>query len=66
LPSYPYKTELVCPDKLVDVSDVALVAGAFGGLPGNSRWNANCDLNHDFIIDVSDLGPVSSAFGFHS
>jgi ABC-type transport system substrate-binding protein len=64
--SYPYKFELVSPDKLVDVSDVALIAGAFGGIPGNARWNAVCDLNHDYLVDVSDLGPVAAAFGFHS
>jgi ABC-type transport system substrate-binding protein len=64
-PTYPFKYELVSPDILVDVSDVALIAGAFGGISGNARWNAVCDLNHDYLVDVGDLGPAAAAFGFH-
>lgn len=53
------------PDTKVDIQDVARASGAFGGLPGNAKWNAVVDQNADHKIDIVDLAMISSKFGWH-
>jgi parallel beta-helix repeat protein len=52
-------------DGLVDVSDVALVVGAFGTYYGRPRWDPNCDVNIDGIVDVTDIAMTCANYGWH-
>jgi hypothetical protein len=52
-------------DFIVDISDVAYVAGAFGSYPGRPHWDSNCDINNDGKVDVTDLAMTVAAFGWH-
>jgi len=54
------------PDIKVDIQDVARASGAFGGLPGQPKWNAVVDQNNDYKIDIQDLARISAKFGWHS
>ncbi len=42
-------------DGVVDIGDVAAVAGSFGKQSGDPGFNPNADLNSDGRIDVFDL-----------
>jgi parallel beta-helix repeat protein len=50
-------------DCVVDMRDIALVAGGFGAHPGHPRWNLISDLNQDQIIDLRDIALVARHFG---
>jgi parallel beta-helix repeat protein len=59
-------------DGVVDGSDIALAAKAFGsygpgylypGSPPSSRWNPDCDLNGDGVVDGQDMVLVARNFG---
>jgi hypothetical protein len=50
-------------DGIVDMKDIALVAGAFGTIPGSARWNTICDINDGRQVDMKDIGTVAKAFG---
>jgi nitrous oxidase accessory protein len=50
-------------DGKVDVKDIAIVARAFGSVPGDPRWNALADLNEDQRIDIRDIVQVAIHFG---
>jgi tungstate transport system substrate-binding protein len=54
-------------DFKVDIVDVAMVAGAFGGrrVPGSLRWNPYCDINNDGRVDIVDVAHVCAKFGWH-
>lgn len=50
-------------DGLIDITDLALVATAFGSQPSDPRWCQDADLNADDIIDIFDLVAVTINFG---
>jgi hypothetical protein len=50
-------------DGKVDITDVAIVSGAFGSYPGHPRWNPACDLNRDGRVDITDVATVSANYG---
>jgi hypothetical protein len=50
-------------DGSVDIVDVALVAIAFGSVPGSPTWNPAADLNYDGRIDIVDVAIVAFWFG---
>jgi PKD repeat protein len=59
-------------DGVVDGSDIALAAAAFGsygpgylypGSPPSTRWNLDCDINGDGVVDGQDLVLVARNFG---
>jgi ABC-type branched-subunit amino acid transport system substrate-binding protein len=50
-------------DGKVDVKDVARAAKGFGALPGDARWDIECDINLDGKIDVKDIAAVAKKFG---
>jgi tungstate transport system substrate-binding protein len=54
-------------DFRVDITDVAMVGGAFGSMrvPGSLKWNPYCDINNDGIVDVEDIARVCAKFGWH-
>lgn len=50
-------------DGIVDMSDIALVARAFGSFPGDPKWNPDLDINQDGFIDLTDIAIVARNFG---
>jgi len=50
-------------DLKVDITDLYLVAKAFGSRPGDERWNEAVDLNNDEVISIVDLYMVSKEYG---
>lgn len=53
---------LFIPDGKVDIRDLALVAGFFGGIYP-SRFMADCDVNEDYKIDMKDIATVAIHYG---
>ncbi|MEM2768264.1 MAG: ABC transporter substrate-binding protein [Candidatus Bathyarchaeia archaeon] len=50
-------------DGKIDMKDVARVSKAFGSLPGDPRWDLECDVTYDGKIDMKDVATVSKNFG---
>jgi len=50
-------------DCIVDISDLVIVAGAFGSTPGLNRWNPVADIDHDGTVDLGDLVAVIAQLG---
>jgi parallel beta-helix repeat protein len=50
-------------DGKVDGKDIAIVALAFGSVPGDPSWNALADVNGDSRIDGKDIVIVGIHFG---
>ena len=53
-------------DDKVDITDVGLVAKAFGSNSARPRWNSTCDLNGDGRVDIQDVARVARNFGRRS
>jgi parallel beta-helix repeat protein len=41
-------------DRIVDIFDAVLLAGAAGSTPSSSKWNPNADINNDLLVDLFD------------
>lgn len=50
-------------DGRVDIQDLYYVAHSFGSSLGDERWRAECDLNHDQVINIIDVNIVAKAYG---
>jgi hypothetical protein len=50
-------------DRIVDIRDVALVARAYGTMPGSPRWTPLADLDNNHIVDIRDIAYVSKNYG---
>ncbi len=50
-------------DGKVDMKDIAIVAKAYGSLPGDSNWNSNADINGDNKVDIKDIAMIAKKFG---
>jgi hypothetical protein len=50
-------------DYKVNIVDIVIVARALGSRPGDPRWNPDCDLNNDELINFDDLEKVAEHFG---
>ena len=50
-------------DGIVSISDVVIVALAFGSQPSDPNWNPIADLNSDGKVNIIDLVIVGSNFG---
>ena len=50
-------------DGIVDISDIVMVALAFGSKRGDPNWNPCVDLNVDGTIDIVDIVIVTIHFG---
>ncbi|UCC95255.1 MAG: right-handed parallel beta-helix repeat-containing protein [Candidatus Omnitrophota bacterium] len=50
-------------DGKVDITDLVIVAQAFGSQPGDSNWDSRADLNNDNVVDIDDLVVVAQNFG---
>lgn len=49
-------------DNLVDVSDLSILAAAFGKHSNEAGYDARADLNQDGVVDASDVAALSSDF----
>ena len=50
-------------DRKVDITDIAIVALAFGSYPGHERWNEPADVNKDEMVCMKDIVLVALNFG---
>jgi hypothetical protein len=50
-------------DRKIDITDIAMVAKAFGSYPGSDRWNPDADVNKDGKVDIFDVAFVAKKFG---
>jgi len=46
-----------------DITDIFLVAKAYGETPDRPRWDPNMDLNEDGKVDITDIFIVAKNFG---
>lgn len=47
----------------IDMEDINRIAAAYGSRPGSSKWDPECDLNGDGIIDIFDVATAARHFG---
>ncbi len=47
----------------VDNEDLTIMSNAYGSTPGSPNWNPDADLNHDGLVDMSDIVIVAWNFG---
>jgi hypothetical protein len=52
-------------DGKVNISDLAIIAKAYGSRPGGVNWNAAADLNLDGKIDIRDMRLAARNYGQH-
>ena len=50
-------------DGIVDITDIYLIALAFGAMPPDPRYDPNLDIIYDQIIDISDIYTAAIHFG---
>ena len=50
-------------DARVSITDIAVVAKAFGSKPGGPNWNSNADLDGNEIVNIIDVAFVAKKFG---
>jgi hypothetical protein len=50
-------------DGIVNITDVVIVALAFGSKPGDPNWNSYADLNQDGFVNIVDIVTVAMYFG---
>ena len=50
-------------DFTVNISDLAIVAHAFGSNPSSANWNPNADIENDGMVSMPDVAIVARHFG---
>jgi hypothetical protein len=50
-------------DGKVDIMDIAIVAKAYGSIPGDPNWNPVADINGDGKVDIMDIAIVAKHYG---
>ena len=50
-------------DGIVDITDIYLIALAFGAMPPDPNYRPNLDIIYDEIIDISDIYTAAIHFG---
>jgi hypothetical protein len=53
------------PDGKVDMRDIALVCAHFMRTPSHPAWDANMDINDDFVVNMRDISIACANFGRH-
>jgi len=51
-------------DGRVNITDIFIVAKAFGSLPGDPNWNPNADLDGNKVVNIKDIYLVAKKFGY--
>jgi len=49
----------------VGLSDLVILARAYGSKPGDSNWNANADIDGNRVVGLSDLVILAQHYGQH-
>ena len=52
-------------DFKVTLTDLVLLANAYGSKPGDAKWNPNADINGNGLVDLTDLGILALHYGQH-
>jgi hypothetical protein len=52
-------------DRKVSLSDLVLLALAYGSKPGDSNWNLNADIDSNGAVDLPDLTILAQHYGQH-
>jgi hypothetical protein len=52
-------------DFTVDLSDLVILAKAYGFSPGDFKWNINADVDGDGVVGRSDLAILAQHYGEH-
>jgi outer membrane protein assembly factor BamB len=52
-------------DFKVSLSDLSILAKAYGTTPASPKWNANADVNNDGKVSLSDLSLLAKHYGQH-
>jgi hypothetical protein len=52
-------------DFTVGLSDLVILARAYGSKPGDSNWNANADIDSKSAVGLSDLVVLAQHYGQH-
>lgn len=52
-------------DYKVTLSDLVILANAYGFKPGDIKWNPNADINSNGKVDLSDLVILATHYGEH-
>jgi len=47
--------DVIGPEFLCDIQDTSLLIDKFLAEPGDPRWDVNCDVNDDGVIDIADI-----------
>lgn len=50
-------------DFKVNLSDLVLLANAYGSIPGETKWNPNADISDNGIVGLSDLVLLATHYG---
>ena len=50
-------------DGRVDADDLSSLSAALGSAPGQPKWNEECDLDGNSLVDVTDLYTLSLNYG---
>jgi parallel beta-helix repeat protein len=53
-------------DGKVSLSDLVLLANAYGSHPGDTKWNLNADIDGNSIVGLSDLVVLAQHYGQHN
>jgi hypothetical protein len=52
-------------DFQVSLTDLVLLANAYGCKPGDTKWNPNADINCNGVVDLADLVTMAMHYGQH-
>ncbi|MCW4052327.1 MAG: hypothetical protein NWE78_03835, partial [Candidatus Bathyarchaeota archaeon] len=51
-------------DRIVDIFDLVLAAGAYDSTPSDPEWNPHCDIAEAYgIIDIFDIVTIAMSYG---
>jgi hypothetical protein len=50
-------------DGIVNMRDIAIVAGLFGTRKGDNNWNSIADLDGNGIVNMRDVSRVAKSYG---
>jgi hypothetical protein len=53
-------------DFTVGLSDLVILAQAYGSRPGDSKWNVNADIDGNRLVGLTDLVELATHYGQHN